>query len=465
MKPAPTGAASPSLFISLVPKAYRPPSRFPTCVARRTAAKGKEHVFVETDGQVYLVRGRGVWRFPRFGTTLPFPTKETARMDFGGDIVHRMKPELDHHPEEWFQRDDLFSRSDVDDLVKRAVYMTMPRLVAEVVFVKAGRVLMEKASRGFSKGHWNLPGGFLDYGEPPEVGAKREAEEELGVPVHVGRPIGTYFSGFPGKPTFTIGFVYRGTLLGERFRLKVDEIEAVDWVLPWHALEITRNPFARWAIVDVYRDGELEEVSVRAHRSRRSMEASDSPVIFLDRDDVINRGRRGHLRTPAEFAFLLGAKAAMKALRALGYRLAVISNQDPVEWGVLSERQLRGIHERMLRELAAAGVEVANVYYCPHHAFDDCACRKPRPGLLLAACRDLGASPRDAWMVGDKVGDVQAGKAIGAATAFFGDAGRREKFAEELAVWKPDLLVDSLAAFAKALRRGTVPPPRRPAYT
>src|SRR2546427_4601231 len=196
----------------------------------RGARRAAEHLFVETDGQVYLVKDRGIWRFPTADEKLPFPYVETARMDFGTEVVRRAKPKLSYHPEEWFNRDALFSRADVDPLVKKAVYMTMPRLVAEVVFVRRGKILMEKAARGFSKGYWNLPGGFLDFGERPEEGARRESEEELGVPAKVDRPLGVYLSGFPGKPTFTLGFVYSGTLGSERFRLKADEIERVDWL-------------------------------------------------------------------------------------------------------------------------------------------------------------------------------------------------------------------------------------------
>src|SRR5437867_5598715 len=93
----------------------------------------KEHLFVETHGQVYLIRDRGRWRFPTTQEKVPFRFAETARMDFGTEVVRRAKPKLSYHPEEWFNRDALFSRADVDPLVKKAVYMTMPRLVAEVV--------------------------------------------------------------------------------------------------------------------------------------------------------------------------------------------------------------------------------------------------------------------------------------------------------------------------------------------
>ena len=423
-------------------------------MGRRKASKPVEYLFVETDGQVYLVRDRGVWRFPKASERVPFPYGEGRRMDFGSELVLRARPKLAYHPEEWFPRDELFSRADVDGLVKKAVYMTMGRLVAEVVFVRDGKVLMEKAVRGFSKGYWNLPGGFLEFGESPEEGARREAEEELGVPVRVDGLLNTYMSGFPGKPTFTYGFVYLGTLVRDDFHPKPDEIDVADWFPIWRALELTRNPFAKWALVDVYRRGLVPPLEVRTHVPPEKVRATGGPLIFLDRDDVINRGRPGYVRTPSHFAFLPGAKDAMKVLRSLGYRMAVVSNQDAIGWSLITEADLRTIHGKMVRELGASGVRVENVYYCPHHLFDDCVCRKPRPGLLLAACKDLGVSPRDAWMVGDKVGDVSAGKAIGARTAFVGDAERRDKFADELQAVKPDLLVDSLAGFANALRTG-----------
>ena len=420
----------------------------------------REHLFVETDGQVFLVRDRGLWRFPRAGARLPFRYAVAAAMDFGPDVVLRAKPDLSRHPEEWFQRDDLFARADVDGLVLRAVYMTMARLVAEVVFVKRGRVLMEKASRGFSKGHWNIPGGFLDYGERPEEGARRECEEELGVPVRVDRPLATYLSGFPGRPTFTIGFLYRGALGSERFRLKRDEVERVDWLPVPDGLEATRNPFAKWALADAYRLGWVPEVPVRRHIPRRSVRAAPGPVVFADRDGTINRDPGDCVRTPAQLEFRPGAKAALKALRGIGYRLAVISNQDAVAWGLVTHADLRRIHAKLVRELAASGAPLENVYYCPHEAADGCACRKPRPGLLLAACKDLGVSPRDAWMVGDRPEDVLAGKAVGAMTAFLG-APRRWSPPDTA----PDLVVPDLATFARLLRSGGIRPPVRPAYT
>src|SRR2546427_298229 len=375
----------------------------------------RDHVFVETDGQVYLVRDRGTLRFPRVGETLPFPTEPNGVMDFGDDRVVRQKPLLDHHPDEWFGRDAIFERSDVDPLVKRAIYTTMIRCVSEVILSKGPRVLMVKAVRGFSKGFWNVPGGFMDYGESPEVGVGREAEEEIGVDIVLDGLLNVYVSGFPGKPAYTLGFVYKGHLESEAFRLKPDEIEDASWFTVDKALTLTRNPFAKWALVDFFlQSGEARAaLKLKRHGSAPPATGSDRPTVFLDRDGVINRGRPGYVRTPDQFQFLPGAMDGMRLLQDRGWQLVIVTNQDAAGWKLFPEPQLARVHDRMLESLDKAGVHVAEIYHCPHNVLSDCACRKPRPGMLLAAARDLGARPRGAWMVGDKPSDVETGREVG----------------------------------------------------
>src|SRR3989441_7372168 len=212
----------------------------------------REHVFVETDGQVFLVRERGKYRFPRVEESLPFRTDPNGVMDFGEDRVVKRTPRLDHHPEEWMGRDSVFERKDVDPLVKRAIYTTMIRCVSEVVLSKGSRVLMVKAVRGFSKGYWNIPGGFMDYGESPQAAVEREAREEIGVRIVLDGLLNVYVSGFPGKPAYTLGLVYKGHLASEEFRLKSDEIEDAAWFAVGMGLTLTRNPFAKWGLVDFF---------------------------------------------------------------------------------------------------------------------------------------------------------------------------------------------------------------------
>src|SRR3989442_13102133 len=125
----------------------------------------------------------------------------------------------------------------------------MIRCVSEVILSKGPRVLMVKAVRGFSKGYWNVPGGFMDYGESPEVGVEREAEEEIGVDIVLDGLLNVYVSGFPGKPAYTLGVAYKGHLDSEAFRLEPDEIEGVAWVTVDKALTLTPNPFAKWPLL------------------------------------------------------------------------------------------------------------------------------------------------------------------------------------------------------------------------
>src|SRR5213083_2215372 len=417
--------------------------------------RGRDHVFVETDGQVYLVRDRGTLRFPRADEKLPFPTESAGVMDFGADRVVRYKPRLDHHPEEWWGRDAIFERSDVDPLVKRAIYTTMIRCVSEVILSKGLRVLMVKSVRGFSKGYWNVPGGFMDYGESPEVGVEREAEEEIGVDIVLDGLLNVYVSGFPGKPAYTLGFVYKGHVASEEFRLKPDEIEDVGWFTVDKAMTLTRNPFAKWGLVDFF-VGSPEArraLRVRRHGVAGGPTSGGGPTAFLDRDGVVNRGRPGYVRTPDQFEFLPRAIDGMRLLQDRGWRLVIVTNQDASGWKLVPERQLARIHETMLTSLRREGVRISAVYYCPHHVLSDCACRKPRPGMLLAAARDLGVRPTAAWMVGDKPLDIQTGRAFGCRVAWVGPKAWRRRFAEKVRPWSPDVVADSLFAAASAIIR------------
>jgi HAD superfamily hydrolase (TIGR01662 family) len=136
----------------------------------------------------------------------------------------------------------------------------------------------------------------------------------------------------------------------------------------------------------------------------------------------------------------------------------IVTNQDASGWNLVPERQLDRIHEGMLASLRGEGVRISEVYYCPHRLLSDCACRKPRPGMLLAAARDLGVRPQTAWMVGDKPLDVQTGRAFGCRVAWVGPKSWRRRFAAEVRPWSPDVVADSLLGAASAIGRGSEEP-------
>ena len=422
---------------------------------RRKSKKIERQIFAETDGKVYMVEDRGLLRFPKEGEKIPFDVERESTMRLGEVEVVLVRPLIQGHPEDWLWRDDALERDDVDSVVKNAIYMTMMRCVSEVAAVEGDMVLMVKARRGFSTGYWNLPGGFMQYGERPEVACSREFEEETGVGVKVEGHVGTYVSTFPEKPAYTLGFVYRGQVLSKNFRPKEDEIEKVDWQTFDHGLELTRNPFAKWGIVDLYRQLPARQMSIKVHRhgllKSKGPSGGKGPVVFLDRDGVINKSVPGYLKVWREFEFLPGTIDAMRSLCDGGFRLAIVTNQDVMGWKIVSHEGLRKIHDNMLRELVKNGVRIEEVYYCPHNLMSQCRCHKPRPAMLLEAARDLNISPYQTWMVGDKVSDVIVGKHFGCWTIWIADTKRRKRFEADAKRARPDFTCIDLNGAAKVI--------------
>jgi len=160
------------------------------------------------------------------------------------------KPILQCHPHTWFHKDDIVGRRDIDSVVQVAVNRTLNRGSAKVIIVEKGRVLMVKASRGYTKGYWNLPGGFMGYGEHPSETAVREAQEELGVKVKLKRLLGIYSETFPRTGGHMLSFAYEGKRLNRTFKLQADEIEDVRWIPIRQALRECRNVFARRGLRD-----------------------------------------------------------------------------------------------------------------------------------------------------------------------------------------------------------------------
>lgn len=142
-------------------------------------------------------------------------------------------------------------------------------------------------------------------------------------------------------------------------------------------------------------------------------------AVFLDRDGVINE-ERGEVRHPGDFVLLPGVLPALQALRRAGLALVVVTNQPGIARGLYEVDDYRQLTEHMRLQLRAAGVTLAGVYCCPHHPTEgvgrwkrECACRKPRPGLLQAAAADLGIDLAASFLVGDKASDIAAGRAAG----------------------------------------------------
>jgi D-glycero-D-manno-heptose 1,7-bisphosphate phosphatase len=136
-------------------------------------------------------------------------------------------------------------------------------------------------------------------------------------------------------------------------------------------------------------------------------------IAFVDRDGVINVERPGYVRTWEQFEFLPHALEGLALLARNSWRVVVITNQSAVNRGFLSADALTALHRRMAGAVAACGGEIAAIYACPHRPDEGCGCRKPSPGLLLAAARDFNISLSDVVFVGDQTTDLDAARRAG----------------------------------------------------
>ncbi|HEX3757852.1 MAG TPA: HAD family hydrolase [Kofleriaceae bacterium] len=134
-------------------------------------------------------------------------------------------------------------------------------------------------------------------------------------------------------------------------------------------------------------------------------------ALLLDRDGTLITDV-GYPRDPAQVEPLPGAVAALRALQTR-FALVIISNQSGVGRGLITPAEARAVHARVVERFGQAGVAFAGAYYCPHDPAAGCPCRKPAPGLLLDAARELGLDLAGSIMLGDKPSDVAAGRAAG----------------------------------------------------
>jgi len=134
--------------------------------------------------------------------------------------------------------------------------------------------------------------------------------------------------------------------------------------------------------------------------------------LFLDRDGTLIRPEP-YLADPDKVVLLPGAAAALRVLKELGFLLILVSNQAGIRRGLIDPDQAARVHQRFTDLLAQEELTLDGVYYCPHAPWDACACRKPAPGMLLRAARELAVDLGRSFLVGDAESDVGAALAAG----------------------------------------------------
>ncbi|ROR34362.1 D-glycero-beta-D-manno-heptose 1,7-bisphosphate 7-phosphatase [Inmirania thermothiophila] len=170
-------------------------------------------------------------------------------------------------------------------------------------------------------------------------------------------------------------------------------------------------------------------------------------LVILDRDGVLNHDSEAFIKSPAEWVPIPGSLEAVARLHQAGHTVVVATNQSGIARGLLDLEALTAIHAVMRRALAAVGAAVDLILFCPHGPREGCACRKPRPGMLLEAAARTGLPLAGAPVVGDAARDLEAARAAGATPVLV----RTGKGAATEAEGGPELagvaVFDDLAAF------------------
>ncbi|MDD3153245.1 MAG: D-glycero-beta-D-manno-heptose 1,7-bisphosphate 7-phosphatase [Victivallaceae bacterium] len=167
---------------------------------------------------------------------------------------------------------------------------------------------------------------------------------------------------------------------------------------------------------------------------------------FLDRDGVVNR-EVDYLSDPDKAVLEAGVGSAIRRMNEMGFYVIVVTNQSGVARGLYPESAIALVHAKIRELLAPSGARIDDFFYCPHHPdfSGPCECRKPNPGMLLAAAAKYGIDLSRSYMVGDRVSDLTAGERAHCRASILVRTGYGEKTLSKLAE-PPKYVVDNLAA-------------------
>ncbi len=172
---------------------------------------------------------------------------------------------------------------------------------------------------------------------------------------------------------------------------------------------------------------------------------SPKPAIFLDRDGTLNASV-GYVNHRDRFHLYPWAVDTVRLIRDEGYLAVLVTNQSGVGRGFYPAELVEAIHDEFQATLERAGAGFDGIFYCPHKPGDDCACRKPKRGMLLRARDELDIDLSRSWMVGDTITDMQAGWTSGTRSAFVKTGFGAGSLDYEAARWErqPDLVHDNV---------------------
>jgi len=141
-----------------------------------------------------------------------------------------------------------------------------------------------------------------------------------------------------------------------------------------------------------------------------------SKSVFLDRDGVLNKNKDDYVKHISELEIFPFISESIKKLQSVGFKIIVITNQSAINRGLMTEKHLNEIHEKIQSFLIEHNTKIDYFYYCPHTPTENCSCRKPKAGLLLKAIDDFSIDVNNSWFIGDRDSDIQAGESVGCKT-------------------------------------------------
>ena len=137
-------------------------------------------------------------------------------------------------------------------------------------------------------------------------------------------------------------------------------------------------------------------------------------LVILDRDGVINADSDQYIKSPAEWEPIPGSLEAIARLTQAGFRVVVATNQSGLGQGLFDMAALNAMHNKMHKAVNQLGGRIDAVFFCPHTQDAGCACRKPRPGMLLEIAARFSLALTGVPAIGDSLRDLQAAGAAGA---------------------------------------------------
>ena len=173
-------------------------------------------------------------------------------------------------------------------------------------------------------------------------------------------------------------------------------------------------------------------------------------LVVLDRDGVINHDSDQYIKSPAEWRPIAGSIEAIARLHQNGYRIAVATNQSGIGRGLFDMATLNAINDKMMELVFRQGGRIDALFFCPHTAVEECACRKPRTGMLEEIAARFHTDLKGVPSIGDSLKDLQAAEAVGAQPILV-LTGKGTKTQQDGGLPKRTLVFENLAEAARHL--------------